>query len=178
MAMMSAKSPVDLNGTSPQGTSASSGPVSPGPLLNLQIVWGAMLASIGFHVGFGFFASTQMGPAPAADTAQLGVMELAFAVTSLGCLAVSYLLPKKMLQQAMDKEDPATIELSQLATKSFTPWILRMALSETVAIFGLLLVMMSHQMSKMIPFVVLGGLSMLTAIPSERAIRIAAGASS
>lgn len=56
----------------------------------------------------------------------------------------------------MDKEDPATIELSQLAAKSFTPWILRMALSETVAIFGLLLVMMSHQMSKMIPFVVLG----------------------
>ena len=174
---MNSKPPVEPNGTTSQGTLPPAGPAAPGPLLNLQIVWGGMLVAIGFYVGGGFFASEQLGSPPATDAAQLGVLELAFSVTALGCLVASYLLPKKLLREAMDKEDPATIDLRQLAAKSFTPWVIRMALSESVAIFGLLLVMTSHQMSKMIPFVVLGGLSMLTAIPSERAIRIAAGAS-
>ena len=114
---MNSKPPVEPHGTTPQGTLPPAGPATPGPLLNLQIVWGGMLVAIGFYVGFGFFASAQLGALPTADAAQLGVLELVFSVTALGCLVASYLLPKKLLQQAMDKEDPATIDLRQRSVR-------------------------------------------------------------
>ncbi len=148
------------------------GPRPVGLLMNLQIVWGALLMSIAMYVGLSYFVRSQGGPVP--DQEQIGAIELAFAVTSLTCLIVSYFLPRKLLRDALGADDPQTLELTKLTAKAFAPWIIRMALSESVAIFGLLIVLISHQPQKILPFAVLATLAMLTAAPSERALRSAA----
>ena len=155
-----------------RGTSASGGSQTPSPLRSLQIVWGALICSLGSYVGVAYVVTAHAGSA--AESAPVATMELAFAVAAVGCLGVSYLLPRKLLRTALAKEDVATIALEKLLPHAFSAWILRMALTESVVIFGLVLAMMSGQPQKVLPFVILSLLAMITAIPTERALRAAA----
>jgi F0F1-type ATP synthase membrane subunit c/vacuolar-type H+-ATPase subunit K len=143
-----------------------------GLLLNLQIVWMGLLLAIGSYVAIAYFVANSVNSAM--DPATLGPLEWAFALMSLSCLVVSYFLPRKLLRAALGQEDPATVPLEKLVGMAFTPWIVRMALTESIGIYGLLAAMMSHQPSKVLPFAIIAALVMITAMPSERALRTAA----
>lgn len=148
---------------------------APPPLLVLQIIWGAMLLSIGMYVGVAFFV-----PFTGEATAETRVMELALTVVALVLLAVSFVVPRRMLAQAIaqrqaeGEKDPGAIPLAALVTAAQSPWIVRLALCEAVAVFGLMLVFLSHQPMKIVPFAALSALAMLAAFPSESALRRAA----
>lgn len=159
------------NGSPQDGQGAPAMP----PLMTLQIIWAALLLSAGMYVGLAFFV-----PFRGAGDMDIRVMELAFTVVALGLLAVSFVLPRRMLAQAAaakcaeEKKEPGSLSLSELAMLAQAPWIIRLALCEAVAVFGLVLVFLSQQPMKIVPFAALSALAMLAAFPSESALRRAA----
>ncbi|HND10069.1 MAG TPA: hypothetical protein PLY80_06515, partial [Pseudomonadota bacterium] len=84
------------------------------------------------------------------------------------------MLSRKLLKQAIGTDDPATLPVAKLARLAFTPWILRMAMTESVGIFGLLMAMLTGQPSSGLPFLIVSALVMLTHLPNEKALRTAA----
>lgn len=162
---------MDQKNVPPQGEGAQAVP----PLMTLQIIWVAMLFSVGMYVGLSFMVP--LGGDGAMDTR---VMELALTVVALGLLAVSFVLPRRMLASAVaqsqgdGKKDAAAIPLPELVAKAQAPWIVRLAMCEAVAVFGLVLVFLSHRPMKIVPFAALAVLAMLAAFPSESALRRAA----
>lgn len=152
--------------------SAEAGEVRLVPLPTLQIIWGALLVSLGMYAGISYVVAKPVAPADL--PAPVPTMQMLFAMLSLGSLTVAYLLPRKLLQKAIGKEDPATLQIEKLVGLAFTPWILRMALTESVGIYGLMLAMVSGQPSNGLPFLIMSALVMLTHMPSEKALRSAA----
>lgn len=161
---------MDQKNVPPQGEQGA--PVLP-PLMTLQIIWVSLLLSAGMYVGLSFIIP--FGGAGAMDTS---VLELAFTVASLGLLAASFVLPRRMLASAVAQgagtTDVAAIPLKELVAKAQAPWIVRLAMCEAVAIFGLILVCLSQRPMKVLPFGALAVLAMLAAFPSESALRRAA----
>jgi len=143
--------------------------------MHLQIVWMALLLAIGSYVAIAYFVGAS--DHSATDPESLGPLEYVLAFMSLSCLAVSYFLPRKLLRAAVGQEDPETVPLEKLVAMAFAPWIVRMALTESIGIYGLLAAMLSHQPSKVLPFAIISALVMVTAVPSERALRSAAQSS-
>lgn len=158
------------NPTSPNDKERTAAP----PLMNLQIIWGGLLVSTVIYVFVAYSVGAQ-GAAP--DPEQTRIFELVCAVVALGCLGVSFVLPRRLLAAAIERD---SIEVGQdtplpkLVRAAFTPWIVRMALCETVATMGLMLALISHTPMKIMPFAALALLSLLTAFPSESALRRAA----
>lgn len=142
------------------------------PLLSLQIVWVALLLSLGIYAVIAYTVAKQV--ANGAQLAPLPAMQMAFAMISLSSVTVAYVLSRKLLKQAIGTDDPATLPVAKLARLAFTPWILRMAMTESVGIFGLLMAMLTGQPSSGLPFLIVSALVMLTHLPNEKALRTAA----
>jgi hypothetical protein len=162
---------MDQKNVPPQGEQGA--PAQP-PLLVLQIIWVAMLFSVGTYVGLSFIVP--LGGDGAMDTR---VLELVFTVVALGLLAMSFVLPRRMLASAVAQgpgagKDPAAMPLNELIAKAKAPWIVRLAMCEAVAVFGLVLVFLSHRPMKIVPFAALSILAMLAAFPTESSLRRAA----
>ncbi len=153
----------------------SAGPPGQSPLLSLQIVWAALLLSLGMYVVLSFVLakSRAAGELPA----PLPVMQLAFGLISLSSLAVAFVLSRKLFQQAIGKEDPANLTIDKLTRLAFTPWIIRMAMTESVGILGFLLSFLTGEPSSGMPFLAISALVMLTHLPNEKALRNAAQSS-
>jgi len=103
---------------------------------------------------------------------EMGMLEPMLALIALGSLGASVLLPRKLLAQAMGSEDPEAISIDVLLSRSFGPWITRMAMTESVAVLGVAMALISKQPHKVIPFVVISTLALVTAYPSERSLRL------
>ena len=144
------------------------------PLINLQIIWGGLLVSTVIYV---FVAYSVGGQGAAPDPEQARIFELVCAAVALGCLGASFVLPRRLLAAAIARDSTDVGQdtpLPQLVRASFAPWIVRMALCETVATMGLMLALISHTPMKIMPFAALALLALLAAFPSESALRRAA----
>jgi hypothetical protein len=157
-----------------QGTGSSDEEGRPGParLISIQIVWGALLATVVVYVATAYLVIS--GDNKSAAATDLGTLELLLAVMSLSTLGLSFVIPKKILGKAIGSDDPDALTIEQLSARAFSPWIIRLAMSESVALFGFVAAMVSHQPSKILPFAVLSALAMLMALPSDRSLRLAA----
>jgi len=159
------------NELSNQGAPAGGdGPPLPSALFSLQIIWVALLLSVGMYVGMAFLVIARGSGAPDSPI-PIATLEPALALMSLACLGAAYFVPPMLFRTALGKQDVAALDLPKLVAISFTPWVVRLAMSETVAIFGLVLAMLSQRPMKIVPFAVLAVLAMLAWFPSERALR-------
>lgn len=156
----------------PQNPTDPAAPPATPPLMTLQILWIGLFFSILVYVGVAFFVPLG-GEGMAAG--ELRMIELVLALVALSCLVTSFILPRRMLASAVPKgEAGADLELPKLVRLAASPWIVRMALCEAVATMGLVLAFLAHQPMRVVPFAALSALAMLTAFPTEQALRRAA----
>lgn len=132
-------------------------------LMTPRVLWGALLVSNVIYGGLVVSGILHV-PTPEPDDVD-PTFALAFAVAALGTLATSFLLPAKFLGDALarqrgelrfeEREDASAPTLfrdeskrvrfvaepavarAHLASLFFTPFVLSLALSESVSIFGL-----------------------------------------
>lgn len=149
-------------------TPASGSAGRPVSLLPLQIMWGALTASTVGYAGLAFAVAPQTASLPAESVRPI---ELAFALASLLSLGASYLIPRLWLAKETEKLGGKRLELADVLRVVTSAWIVRLALSESVGVFGLVLALSSGQPVRSLPFFALSLLAMLTAFPSENALR-------
>ncbi len=104
----------------------------------------------------------------------LAMIELVMALMALSTLGMSVVIPRTLFVTAMGSDDPESVTLDVLVARGFGPWLVRAAMIESVAIVGFLTATISKQPQKVLPFVVISVLAMITAYPSERSLRLAA----
>ncbi len=149
-------------------------------LLSLQIIWGALLGTVAIYVGVSFFVPFP-DPSPL-NPEQIRQFEIIFALLSIMSLGVAAFLPQRIFVQTLRRklvetaETPSSIPISKLAEIATVPSILRLALYESVTIYGLVLVFLGHTPMKIIPFAAVSALAMLSAMPREASLRRAAEA--
>jgi hypothetical protein len=153
------------------GADTEARPAATPSLMNLQIIWGAILASTVIYV---FVAYAVGGQSSALDAEQTRIFELVCAAVALSGLGASFVLPRRMLTAALAKE-PVEVgqdtPLPRLVRAAFPAWVVRMALCEMVATMGLMLALVTHKPVKIMPFAALAMLALLAAFPSEPALR-------
>lgn len=137
-------------------------------LLSLQIVWGALTATIVGYAGLAFAVAPKTTSLP---TESVRPIELALALASLLSLGASYLIPRLWLAKETEKLGSQRLELAELSRIATSAWIVRLGLSESVGVFGLVLALSGGQPVRSLPFFALSFLAMLAAFPSENALR-------
>ncbi len=170
-----------------------------------SMLWGLLTASIFLYGLVAYLlAQRSAGPTDVPEAFQLALAGVAV-LTGLGSLAVPRIfLSDDRIREAMRKEpDPEVLsrhsapgtssderlrqiqslsstdrKLLQLPGLFFTPFILRLVINESIAIYGLVLALMSHSFEPMIPFAVAAIALNLTCMPRlepmlDRAARLA-----
>lgn len=156
------------------------------------ILWGALLASTFVYIGL-----LLSGQIPEPTEPPPPMLPYALAPTALGVLVVSVILPRRFFDAALSAWKPATNQVPDpnasvmfrdqtptidvfanpaeaeraMITRFFTPFILGMALSEAIAIFGFLLGIMHFDPMLWAPFFVVAWVSMLARFPSKARLR-------
>lgn len=151
------------------------------------ILWGALLSTTFVYVGL--LVSGAVTSSEAGDP----MLPYVLAVAGVGVLAASVLVPRMLFGKSMQLWKPATDEVPdpnasvmfrdhtpkirvfadptkaerEVLQRFFTPFILGMALSEALAIFGFLLGMMQFAPLVWAPFFVVAWVSMLARFPSK-----------
>lgn len=152
-------------------------------LMTMRVMWGAISGSTVLLLIVGFTA------APAPEQPPQMVMLVAVGALSLGLIGASQVVPKQVLVGALKAqkfqvvEPPATermfndaprrgrkfAEPEQVRLKLIqcaqTPFILGLALSEAVAIFGLMLMMLGFQLTHTLGFFVVSWVLLLSKYP-------------
>lgn len=146
-----------------------------------RILWAALFASTFVYVVVLFVAVPPIAAPP--DP----IMPIALAVVSISTLGVAIFLPPRLAAQAMATMSFATTEAEKFSdlpagTKFFTDpdaarsraagglqtaFILRMALFEAVAIYGLVLGFLGHPLAVWAGFFVVCWLAMATQFPTQ-----------
>lgn len=140
-------------------------------LLTPRILWAALLASQAMYVGLmviGIFEVPEEPP----DAMMLPVL----GVVALGTGAMSFVVPafvrKSATEQVMRKlpqHEATDAAIFRAALEAgFAPFILSIALSEAVAIFGLVLSALGFPLLYCLPFSALGAMLTLIRFPMAR----------
>jgi hypothetical protein len=116
------------------------------------IIWGALVVSVLVYFGVGFFLHQSGEVGQANET--LPTLRLVLALVACGETVIVVLFPKIMA--------------GKIPT-FFTMSIIRWALSESIAIFGLVLVLMGDQVAVSAGFVVWSLVLILATAPTDRA---------
>lgn len=156
------------------------------PMITLYILWGALLSSTLMILGMTFVIKVP----PSEDFIPLLAV---FGVASLSVAGMSLWLPAKTAIPALQKlsvatreiEDPASLPgsgrtvrvpvdpsaaLATLVKLSQTPFILRVALGESIALFGFVLYMRGAPHAYVLPFFVVCWLLHVLAFPSQQGL--------
>ena len=125
-----------------------------------RLIWAALLASNLMYalVLFVQFKDLISNPFPSSDPLLFPLMAI-----STMALAIAMILPKALFLRAKVKLDagPQPPSDQQLMTNFFTPWVIRMAMLESISIYGFVLAMKSQAPIAFVPF---GALSILTQV--------------
>jgi len=156
----------------------------------IRIIWFALLASTFIYLVVMFVAT------PPRDAPPDQTMAMALAMVALTTAAISVLMPRMMFKKSISMMKLPTRELVDpnaspilrdeapklrvyedlnaarraVTGRFFTPFILGMALSEAVAIYGLVLGFLGHPPSISLPFFVIAWILMLPRFPREDAV--------
>lgn len=157
--------------------------------MNLQtprILWLALLMSIPMYVVVGFLAAPK-------DLTIEPTMSIVLMVVALSEAVASFLLPAHIRRrgylgaklpveevpdpnaETMFRDSPPMIRqfaeseaaLKRLNTLAWTPFIIELAMSEAVAVFGLVMMFLGAEPLMWVPFMALGAILMLVRFPTE-----------
>lgn len=130
-------------------------------LNTMKIIW---LGLFFYPVVLVFVAFKVLAPAEIQSTP----LELIFQVMAIAVLIASHVLPKLVNKKYQLKlKEGNSFETLKAYFFSF---ILSLALSDSVIIFGFLLVTLTHDPMKMLPFAIAGMLNMLSFFPRKEKI--------
>lgn len=136
-------------------------------LVVLKILWGALFIS---QFMFGFVLQTVLIQGEAAaetnDTILPIIVSFAFVSWILG-----FILPRFMLKQKKTHADINSPDIAQLATNYQVPFILRLALFESAAIYGFALAFMYKDIKYFVPFLAVNVVLWIMNFPSDENIR-------
>jgi hypothetical protein len=135
----------------------------------MTILWGALLASL---VAYLVVAYVVVAAATGETTQGSSALAGEISAMALGAALASIIVPHQMLSDARLREvmkDGGEQRLLALPGRYFAPWIVGMALAEAVAVFGLVLTLLTHDVRAMLPFVGAAALLMVLKRPNLRA---------
>lgn len=162
----------------PQNLRTEDDPSTPPPrdgqskLYVMRVIWMALLFAEFLYVLVTYL--TVIPTEQAASETGRGTIPLVMALMALSTLGMSVVIPRTLFVTAMGSDDPESVSLDVLVARGFGPWLVRAAMIESVAIVGFLTATITKQPQKVLPFVVISVLAMITAYPSERSLRLAA----
>lgn len=145
-------------------------------LRTLKILWLALFASLAGYVMVVVFARGM--PQPPLQAAALGANSSALigalALAAVGAAGASFILPRVMLKAVMKKLDAQFEPLSARELGLYRgPFVIGVALSQSVALFGLVLGVLHYGAVDYVPFFVAGALLMLAHYPLASRVRVA-----
>lgn len=130
------------------------------------IMWGAMLSSVVLYIGISYM--TKRAEMTEIDPIFRWVLAFVALCTGLMSLAVfPIMMPLSKLRKVL-KED---LRIGALRGMFFVALILRLALAESVAIFGLVLSQLSGDPSEILPFAGASIVLLVLSYPSPNAIK-------
>ncbi len=138
------------------GRPTQSTKLAPGQMLLIpRIVWACMLISIGVYgIALSMMVSQAMPEEAVSHFLQHNLF-IPLAAAAFGSLCMSIVLPKILAQRVTRITAPS--ERQGLGLPYFAPFVIRLALIESVAIYGLVLGFITHNMS---PFYLFGAVAM------------------
>lgn len=135
-----------------------------------QILFVALLSSLVIYLVVCYVLAAQGEPPVTA--APIELLKPAFGTLAFFSLIASFALRARLLRKAI-AELPAQIDESQaeaVIRAATTPWILGWALCESVAIYGMILFIMTFRWELFLPFWGIGLAAMLAQAPSLRSL--------
>lgn len=135
-----------------------------------QILFVALLSSLVVYLVVCYMLSVQGEPPVSA--APIEVLKPALGTLAFFSLIASFVLRARLLRKAIAGL-PAQIDESQaeaVVRAALTPWVLGWALCESVAIYGLILFVMTFDWGLFLPFWGVGVVAMLTQAPTLRSL--------
>lgn len=137
-------------------------------LLVAKIIWGAMVVALGMYYFIAnFISQSDSDPLPefAEKVAQFKSLFIVLAFVSFG---LAFFIPK-LLKRVVDQLSKKDLNQSRPTFDALTipRYVIRLALIEFVAILGLVLVLLTHEPSKIIPYLAISGFGFLISYPSK-----------
>ncbi|HJK92612.1 MAG TPA: ATP synthase F0 subunit C [Polyangiaceae bacterium LLY-WYZ-15_(1-7)] len=167
------------------------------PKLRVQrILWAAMLSTVVIYAFLAWFVASPQAAERGVEAEPM--LAIALAVAAVGSTVASFLLPRHFMKQILDRQQPAIEEipdphaqdvmfrdqvpktsvltnggalLREMIPKWQTGFILSLALSESVAIYGLVLAFVGHPPKVWAFFMVVGAVLLAIRFPSEARLR-------
>jgi cytochrome bd-type quinol oxidase subunit 2 len=139
----------------------------------MKIIWGALLVALLVYVGISFTMLSGGQPPNWAGLADFSdPLRIPLITTGFISLAMSATLPKIMLvAQKRKRKSAQPMEMREMANLFFVPLIIRLALLESVTLYGFVLVQMKKDPAQIVPFAAVSIVGFLLAFPSEEKIR-------
>lgn len=138
-----------------------------------QLIYLVLLGSLVVYLVIGYQLSLQGEPPPSATPIDL--LAPILGAVGLATLAASFVLRNMFLRKAL-AELPAPItedRAEDVARAAFTPWILGWSLCEAVAIYGLILFVLTFRWELFLPFWAAGVAGQLLQAPTLRSLESA-----
>jgi hypothetical protein len=138
-------------------------------LKTVLVLYLALLGSLGVYVLAGAMVRDRLH---VEDPDALAPLILALGGVGLVAILASFFVRARLLRAGL-AELPRHIDESQvdlLTRATFTPWVLSWALCDAVAIFGLILFILTGRWELFLPFVGLAVVGMILHAPSLRAV--------
>jgi len=148
---------------------SNQGPVR-NPVLVMRMMWVALTGALGLFTYIAFSTASlpgdpsQMWPAVDLQSADPTLQQTStFTVIALLSLVASQILPRFLMKQQVKQRAGAGMGPAFV----FVPFILRLALTESLALCGFLIAMTAGNSHKIVPFVALALLRNLMVYPTE-----------
>lgn len=135
-----------------------------------RLIWAALVFS---NLMYGLVLVTQFKDQLAAPFPSTHILVFPLMVIALMALAIAMILPKALFMKAKAKFDASAVPPTdqQIMQSFFAPWIIRMALLESISIYGFLLAMMTQAPIAFVPFGALSILTQLSQYPTPQRVR-------
>lgn len=134
-----------------------------------RLIWAALVISNFIYAAVLFF---QFGASSASFPSGHPLLVPLMVISSMA-LAISMVLPKAFFLRAKQRLDQAGRPASEeeLQAAFFAPWIIRMAMLESVSLYGFVLAMVTQSPVAFVPFGAVAVLTQLSQYPSPQRIR-------
>ena len=141
----------------------------------VRVIWFALMMTLVIYAIICFTVLRPATTAPLEETFRNPIV-IALHVVAIADLLMSFIMPRNILRRnASAPRAPQYPSVDPVVTPAIrTAMILRWALIECVAIFGLLAAFMVHDSRVFLPLLAVSAAAMLMAYPSDNALRDAA----
>ena len=133
----------------------------------IMIIWAALLASIGFYLVLAKILGNQINAAPGPDF-PVATFKLILYIVSLATLVVTYFVRKAMLNATGLSIGPAGKSQQHPALGKYTVIIIvSLALSESIAIYGLVLFFIARETMALYQLMIISAAAMIYYRPKK-----------